>query len=322
MDERALRRAFSHILAGKSPAQLSHPVWIRHQDIGLSVETDLVYEKAYQSARQNRALTEVEALEYAQKQGLWTAADELEIKSCERTILALEDNKTISFSPTEVENYKKQMKEERGRMEKKLAQKMDILGLTCETIARRRSNAYYVYLSIYKDAALSEQLYTPEQFEELDEEDLITMVVTYNMTMEPCYHVQQIAAASFFQDRFRLTEDVYQFYGRPICHLTDLQAQLAIWGCYFQHTFRELGDTLPLNIRNDPEKIVEWTNMRRNFDKVLSKTPEGASVGINLSRADMKFLGVDKMADNVESQRAKMGKRNLSAEELARIRHG
>ena len=103
---------------------------------------------------------------------------------------------------------------------------------------------------------------------------------------------------SFFCNYFYLCDDNPQiFYGKPVVDLTFYQAEMFTYGRYFKNLAQESKGSPPEEIRNDPDKLIEFYEVRRNADEILDKASQktgekmGASSLVGATKEDLEALG-------------------------------
>lgn len=320
MDEKSLRKAFGDIVRGYSAVSLDDKFYIKHFGTFDQIYLDDIYKKNYDEAKKASLPTEKEKLEYLRQEGSWTELDEATITNAERTIRAFEDNISKITSPSHVRNLRAQQNQEREGLNKKLAEKNQILGLTCEAFAAKRTNDYYVFQSFYKDENLTIKLYDQEEFEYLSDKNINNLILEYNKVMSLCSGkgLKMIASSAFFQNVFCLVDDIYHFYGKPIALLTFCQLELAIFGRYFKQIFEE-NPELPERVRANPEEITDFITVRRNVKQIMENSKGGAVGFSNMTPEDLKELNLQHHMDNTHENLRKSGKKFLTAEDLYKL---
>lgn len=317
MDERVLRKAFGDIINGYSVAP---KFIIKHFNVFDQINIDEVYQTNFDRAKKRGLLTEQETLAIAIKNKDWTEEDERTIKISENTLLSIEDSIKNAVVPSQMDRLREQLESEKKTLRTFKDKKHSLLGITCESFANKRTNDYYIFLSLYRDKELKQQLYNREDFEYLTDKELAADIKIYNQIMEPCSDIgiKRIAASSFFQTMFSLTSDVYNFYGKKIIELTFAQTELAMYGRYFKSIFED-NPHLPDRIKNDPDRIIDFVRVKHNAQKLLEKNPSGA-VGLpGATYQDIKDLGLEHQMDQTSEVLKKSGKKSLSMSELMNL---
>lgn len=319
MDEKVLRKSFAEIVRGYSETFFKKKVYIKHFNILDQSQIDQVYLDNYELAKSKKSLTEKDRLDLLIKQGDWSLEKEKGIENIKRTLDAIIQNKKRAVVPSQLRALKEQEDRERKELEKILQDRAELIGSTCESFAEKRSNDFYVFNSLYKDSSLEDRFFTEEEFDELSELETNFLVGSYNKAMSFHAHLKKIALSPFFQNLLSLSsEDAYSFFGVPVAKLTHYQSELLLYGRYFK-SLLENNQNIPPEMRDDPDRLVDFIQVKENFDKTLEKSETGA-VGIpNATPQDLKELGVEHLIDPTADRLKKSGKKSLSMAELMNL---
>lgn len=301
VNEQNLRKIYRDILLGYSEGLFdSKLAYIKHFNALDQGDVDVKYLELYKEA--SKVLeTETDKLEELAKAGEWTTADENWIvnhriylenlyKTRDHPLNAQTRGETIKI----IETAEKEVND-------RLNKKSKLLGVTAESWAARRVNEFYIYLSLYSDSSLSNYLFTEDEYNNLDDNDLEKIVLFYNDIMVPMNKaVKKIAISPSFQSSFSLCEDnISDFYGLPISRLTFYQVELAIYGRYFKNILSE--PNIPFNVRNDPDLLINW----HNGDKNIAAPVQTEQVLGNLNKEAVKTGG--KIKGNLNVMKAMQG---------------
>ena len=173
METTRRRRIFRDVVRGYTTTLLDGEfVYIKHLTPHDQVELEEIEEKYYQNAQRRGVPTEAEMLAYLKEEGQWTDADEKVIT--EKT-LYLENLKTTLnklILKADVERQKSIIAKETKLLNEKTAQKIQLVGNTCERYAKDRLNDFYIIKSFYKNQELTEQLFTQDEYDELESQDI------------------------------------------------------------------------------------------------------------------------------------------------------
>lgn len=123
-----------------------------------------------------------------------------------------------------------------------------------------------------------------------------------------------------FLNLFYLSGDnIYHFYGKPIINLTFYQIELFSLASNFKNILSEFGNSIPKNIMNDPDKLLEYVELNRNYKKAFPEDKEGEGGGgrgiMGATKDDLETLGIQTTANDKFSQKLKE-KGKLSLKDL------
>ena len=102
----------------------------------------------------------------------------------------------------------------------------------------------------------------------------------------------------FFCNYYYLCDDnPHIFYGKPVVDLTFYQAEMFAFGRYFKNLAQDAKVQPPDEIRNDPDKLIEFYEAKKNADAVMDKANEragdkgGATSLVGATKEDLEALG-------------------------------
>jgi len=171
-------------------------------------------------------------------------------------------------------------------------------------------------------------LFTPEEFEDLEEKKMMELISIYNHTTAKfnSNKLKLISLAGFFTNIFYLCEnDAFVFYGKAIVGLTFYQIELFGYGRYYKSLLEQTEGQPPEDMMDKPEKLVEWFESTKSAKEALDKVDKGegtASSLVGATKQDLKRLGLDNPQETVNLAKkaaAKGGK--LTMEDMMKL-HG
>lgn len=328
--QRELRIIFSEIIKGYSPitnSQFGH-FFIKHLNLLDTCDVDYLNQQYYFNAKKDGLPTLEEKLQSLKELELWDEKNEEEVLRLQDYIKTLRVTKTKVFRILEQQQIDSEIKLSEEKIIKSETEKRLLLGTTCESYADKRINEYYIYISLYKTPDLQERLFTEEQLNELELEDLQSLVALYNNQSKLFDEakLKKIALSSFFLNGFYLcNDDSYKYYGKPVVQLTFYQTALFQQAKYFKSIISEMGDNVPKDMLDNPDKFIDAYYARKNVQEVIDKTPqrEGGSMSVvGLSKEDRERLGMGGNVVDLKAIARKKGKEKLTMEELLALETG
>jgi len=299
-----LKRIFADVLRGYSEMTCSLykdvPLYIKHINIYDNVNTDSLYEKCLDKAVTQGLPTEDKQKEYLQEQDLWTEKQEREMGQKEIYIKNLKNTKSKMYLKSQIDEMKEEINEEEEQLFRMLKKRSELMGFTAEKYAFKTSNELFIQKALYKDPKCTELLLSMEDFNYLTDKDLSKIASEYNSHTKflNVDSLKKISLMSFFCNYFYLCDDNPQiFYGKPVVDLTFYQAEMFTYGRYFKNLAQDSKATPPDEIRNDPDKLIEFYEARKNADEVMDKVNEkagemgGASSLVGATKEDLEALG-------------------------------
>lgn len=322
VQDRRLRQSYSEIISGFSiTSTADKQIYVKHFSPLDNLELDFLYTDYYKKVAEQGYPTEKQRLELLEKDRLWTAGDENNISLLKTNINGLLTAKKKAFLKRDIDSIHEQIKEQENLLQQSVFKRERLIGPTVEKFTRKKMDAYLIGKSFYADPQLTQLIYSKEEFEDLEPDELSTLFLAYNDLMDNFseLNLKKIAISSFFQNAFSLCESVYEFYGRPVCYLTNFQIHLSAYGGYYKNILQSEYRP-PDEIINDPEKIEDWYSSRKNVEQMLDKNvqQEGGSVSVmGATKEDLKNWGYDQQTVSLAEETKKKG--GLNKEELMKL---
>jgi len=304
LSETDLKLVFSDVLKGHTEVhhkQISEDVmYIRHLGILDNIQTDRDYEDSLKIAKDKKLPTEADQVRYLQEEKIWTSEDEARISELKIYISNLKDTKAKLFLKSQIDPIRKDIEESGYKMLRLLQEKEQYLGFTAEKYASKRANENHIQRAVYKDSSFATLAISDEEFNDLSDKELGEFTRAYNaatmnMTME---ELKKISLIPFFCNYFYLCDDNPQtFYGKPVVDLTFFQAEIFAYGRYFKSLAQDSKASPPDDIRNDPDKLIDFYEMRKVADETMEKIEQkagdksGASTLVGATADDLEAIG-------------------------------
>jgi hypothetical protein len=295
-----LRKAFRDIAVGHSYGIfLSRPGYVKHLSYSDQISFDSVREEFIQRAKREGILTNDERLVQMKQRGEWSDAKEKEIRDCKIMIEGIIEGKKKNMNmPSLVKRYSEQLKEQEKLLDERLNAKYAAMGLTCEVYADREVNDQFIFSNLFKDKALETPLFSDYDAEYMTDSSMNQLVVDYNAAMDGCstQNIKKLAMQGFFQECFALTgENISQFFGRPICHMTLAQVKLLSYARHFLNIYQNNDiSKFPKNVVEDPDLLTDYAIAASKGKEEMQRQGayEEGSVVVGAKKEDAKVLGI------------------------------
>ncbi len=318
------RKAFRDIVRGYSSSVYNGKlIYIRHLTPHDQVELEDITDLYAEEARKRGLQTDEEMLEFLEAEGDWTQKDEKEIETIQSFIDNMEKAKSKLVLKSAIDKQNETINEQREKLAVKKLQKDNLMGNTCEKYAAQRTNDFYILKSFYKDEAMSQPLYSEQEYDDLDIKDVTTLIKEYNNIFE-CFSedsIQHLVLEDFYSAYLNFAEDSMQFYGKPVCELTYNQVRMIVYTRIFKGIF-ESSENIPEKIRKDPKALLDFgSTSSEERDKMVAKFEESdGSTIVGASNEDYEYLGVKKPAGGVDLHaEAKKKGGSLSMQDMMKL---
>jgi hypothetical protein len=291
MNDRELRILFLEVIQGFSETPNGY---IKHFSLSDQVKLDFFYNKTYNKAIENKILPEKDKINQLISFGSWSQKDDNEIISNTKMLENLQKTKDSLMLKSQKIEIQKQIDEIEAKLNKKLVEKYRLLGITAEVFTNRKLNNEYLFLSFFKDKELKFSLYTREEFDEIEDEEIDKLDGIYKETMAKFggKNIRKLSLMGHIQNSIKYISGPRDFLGKAFLDLTFYQNELFTSAKYFNEIFSNYA--IPELIQNDPDKIVEFVksgrNLRDEVDKLRNKGMDVTLVGA--SKDDFETAGL------------------------------
>jgi len=330
MEESSLKVVFSEILRGHT--LVSSPkygdVKIKHFNNFDSAELDIKNDFYYQKAINEGLPTRKQRIDYLLKEKIWTPEQNKEIVHLKSFIKGLKSSKSKVFLQTHIDQINTQLNENQLKLSQMELEKEDLIGFCAESYASRRINEHYMFNALCDSK--NQRLFTREEFEDLSESKLMEYIALYNKSTKKFKHetLQKISVSGFFTNLFYLCDNnAHVFFGKPLVELTFYQVELFGSGRYFKSLMEQADANVPEEIKDDPEKIVEWFDSTKSAKEVLEKSRNAGQDGsattlVGATKQDLERLGLASPEETVDlAQKAAEKGGKLTMQDMMKI-HG
>ena len=269
-------------------------VYLKHFSIRDQRYIHRFYEKYKNLAIKKGISTEKEMLERLKKDGLWDEKDDVKIDNLEKQIENLRETQRHIFLPSQKESLQKQIEQATQELLHLKIRRKEVVGRTAEDFASTRSNEEFIRYIIYKDPQLKEHFFTDEEFANLNDIQIKALVDEHQKCGRRLNEemIQTAVLRDFFNMYISQTEDVGQFYGKPIVQLSAYQLKLALYARVFFNIF-QYNDDIPEGIKKDPAAILRFSDSKRSKKGPVSKSMEkdsGGTAVFGATKEDLDFV--------------------------------
>lgn len=280
-----VKQAYFDIINGYSSTFLKgKKIFIKHFGPFDFLRGDEFYNSHYESAISNSIPTNADKLSFLKENNLWSEKDDSSIEDKKTFITNLKSQRSKLAM---LKSQHRQLTEELIKAEKELLalqeKKLELLGITAESMANKKANEYNIINSFFNDKNLTQQTFNIEEFDDLDELDFGELVGIYNKNSEKFFtlNLKRVALSSYFLNFFYLCDnDAFKFYGKPIIQLTFYQAELMSQGCYFKNILSEMKDSITPDMFENPDEIISTYESKKNMEKYNQESDKITNRGL------------------------------------------
>jgi hypothetical protein len=314
------RYIFKDIVSGFSEVDYDGQIFfVKHLSALDQVDLEVLEEKFYDKAKKRGLPTEEDMLERLDEEEMWLGKDEAEITKQQKYIAQLENTRKQFYLKSDMEANLVQMKEARLKLMELEAAKEGLLGQTCEKYSKNRVSDHYILKSFYKNSELTQEAFSVEHIDDLSNNELKMIIFTYNtrLSMFTDDNIQSMALQDFYSPCYPFSDNVMNFFNKPLFQLSTNQVKLIIFTRMFKNIFENY-PKIPDSIRKEPSKIIDYVNAQdRSKDVVDNLEKEGASTVMGATQEDYEYLGHKKtpsgasLTDKLKEKGGRMDMRDL-----------
>lgn len=320
------KKAFRDIKNGFSEIKvLENLFYLKHLSLEDQVDIDQIYDHYFDEAKSRGVPTNDETLKRLIEEKQWSTKQESLIKQEEDFIDNLNKQKKSLFLKSEIQRVNADIELGQKRLYDLKNTKASFFNRTAESYAEERVNDFYILKCLYKDKKLSEQAFEEDQFDNIDSETLTCIIKQYSEVYKNINDntIQYIVLQDFFNLYMPFAENPTEFFGKSVCELTYNQVKLLIYSRFFKNVFQQ-NDKMPQDIKNDPDKIIDYVNANENAKKVIenknNKENQASSI-IGATSEDLEYVGLKAKGQKTLSlaDEAKKKGGSLSMEDMMNI---
>lgn len=320
------KKAFQEIKSGFSKIDvLETTFFLKHISFGDQVDIDEIYDRYLDQAKKRGIPEHEQVLKHLLEEGQWSQKQENLIKKQEDFVKNLIAQKKAIYLKSEIDRINTDIENGQKDLNDLKNARSSLFMRTAESYAEERVNDHYILKCLYKDQDLKQKAYTEEEFDEIDQQTLFSIIKEYNRVYKYLNDdfIQKIVLDEFFGLFMPFAENAMEFYGQPICSLSYNQIKILIYARFFKTVFQKY-DKMPEDIRKDPDKIMDYINANENARKMMEKRgnkENSAQSIVGANSEDLEYLGVKAKGERTLSlaDEAKKKGGSLSMEDMMKL---
>ena len=297
------------------------PVYVKHVSIRDQRYLHKYYEKYRDIAIKKGLETEKDRLKYVIEEEIWEDKDDQKITSLEYEVSNLKRTVRSIFLPSQKEAMNQTISEKLTEIQELKIKRKEVIGQTAEDYASIRSGDEILRFLLFKNKDLNENLYTEEEFGELETWQISKLTSIQNDIQQRLSdsRIQEAVLRPFFSMYLSLCEDAYGFYRKPVTGLTIYQLRVVLFGRMFFNIF-QFTDDIPEDIKQDPQKLIAFSEAQRNKTNGGGglRDDSDASAVFGATREDMKAIQPEGNTVSLSDELKKHGGK-LNMEQMMRL---
>jgi hypothetical protein len=320
------KKAFRDIKNGFSEIKvLENFFYLKHLSLEDQVDIDQIYDHYFDEAKSRGVPTNDETLKRLIEEKQWSTKQESLIKQEEDFIDNLNKQKKVLYLKSEIQRVNADIESGQKRLYDLKNTKASFFNRTAESYAEERVNDFYILKCLYKDKSLSKPAFEEDQFDNIDSETLTCIIKQYSEVYKNINDntIQYLVLQDFFNLYMPFAENPTEFFGKSVCELTYNQVKLLIYARFFKNVFQQ-NDKMPQDIKNDPDKIIDYVNANENAKKVIenknNKENQASSI-VGATSDDLEYVGLKAKGQKTLSlaDEAKKKGGSLSMDDMMKI---
>ena len=299
-DKINFRFLFKDIVEGFSEVKIDDKIlFIKHLSALDQTSLEQLEEDFFKSAYDRGLPSEKEILVRLKEEGLWGKGDESKVSQQAEYVKSLVNARKQLYLQSQIEKNVTETKEAEIKLSLLEQSKEELIGQTAEKYAKSRVSDHYVLRSFFKSRDLTERAFTEEKIDSFTQGELLKIVRAYNnQTVHfKDENIQKLVLQDFYSPYFPFSDNVMNFYNKPLFYLSTNQVKLVIFTRMFKNIFEQY-PKMPEAIREHPSKIIDYVNSQdkaKDVTDTLDK--DGASTVMGATKEDYEYLGYKQNPD-------------------------
>lgn len=290
------KKLYQEIVMGFSVSiYMEKPIFIKHfseMDNGKQAGQSAVF---FNAAKKIGLLEREDKLQLLLKEGFWSIRNETEIEQLQKNISDFEMLIKNLIIKKQIGEAKQKKAEVELKLKELIDEKEECVGFCVEDFVSQKMNELIIFNSFFKNQGLSQQLFSEEEFDNLSQSDISSLVKILNNFYTEFSHnqIKRICACCFFINLFSLSsESVSSFFGTHVTNLTILQINLFSQGRYFKSLIesRKENVTPPSDIVSDPDKMIEWYDSLSTSSIQDHPDKEGGTTYVGATKEELQSM--------------------------------
>jgi hypothetical protein len=270
------------------------PIYIKHFSIRDQKYIYKYFDKYKKIAEEKGIPSQDEMLASLHQDGVWTDEDDLKIVHLQQELEGLKNSQRAVLLPSQKANIQKIIESKQKELSEFNYKKDELLGQTSESYATKRSNEEFIRCLLYKDYKLKINLFTDEEFSEVEDSELNYLIAQTNEISKRLNdeNIQKTVLQDFFNIYMSQAENMSDFFGKPIVDLSVYQLKLAFYARVFYNIIQNHED-LPETIKKDPAAIFNFLENKKNISKFQERNKDSNSMGsaiFNATKEDLDLI--------------------------------
>ena len=294
-------------------------VYVKHVSIRDQRYLHKYHDKYKQLALAKGLQSEEDKLKYVIDEGIWEEKDDLEIETLTSETENLKRTARAIFLQSQRDSINQQIEENKKKIFTLQQKRKEVVGQTADDYADSRSSDEILRFLLFKNKDLTEHFYTEDEFGELEAWQVVALGKIQKEIQDRLTDavIQKAVLRPFFSMYLSLCEDISGFYGKPVTELTIYQLRVALFGRMFFNIF-QYTDNIPENIKDDPEKLLAYSENQKNKDTSAIKDDAAGSAVFGATKEDVSNLGGTEGGVSLTEEAKKHGGQ-LNMEQMMRL---
>ena len=304
-----LRKIFTDICNGYTKKIFNEKdIYIKHLSHFDQINIDEHYSTYYDLAKKRGLFTLKEKLIFLEKENLWTKKDQINLDDTKLYLDNLKKTKDQLIFKSQTHQIEKSIIETDKKYTELCSKKDNLIGLVCENYSDKKIELFYISILFFKDNNLTQLLFSERELNDIDYDCSDSILkIYYNFLSEFSHNnIKKISISDFFTSILYLSDNIDSFFGKPLSKLTFYQINLLSYGLYYKNIFKN--NTIPDNIKEEPEKIEEFVKKTENIKQLIEKSGKNQRVGIiGATKDELGSIGEGEIPDILKYSNKKGG---------------
>lgn len=243
-------------------------VYFKHLTIKDQRYLNIYYNKYKQKAIDKGVETEEEILTKVKKDGLWSDDEDIRIENLKNEIENLKKTKKSLFLKSQQDGVQKTIDEKEKENFSLLTKRKEIVGKTAEDYATNMSAVEIIRYFVFDSQELKDHAFSKDEFDEMEDVEILKLKSIQDEINSKLneLNIQKTVLRPFFSLYLSFCENASNFFGKPLVDLSVFQMKLVLFGKIF-HSIFQYTENIPDDIREDPERLLAFSEAKQNKGK-------------------------------------------------------
>tara|TARA_R110000751_G_scaffold73100_2_gene148026 strand:+ start:7714 stop:8727 length:1014 start_codon:yes stop_codon:yes gene_type:complete len=272
-------------------------VYIKHLNDLETGQSERKHQDFIFLAKERGLKSEDESIKFLIEEKIWSKDKEDRILYLEDKVSSLKNTKYKLIIKSQLSQLEAEIKPVSDELYILSRERMDNVGMTAENFANKKISEMTIQSSFFKDRSFDNLFYSEEEFDYLEQAEVNEALSMYGGMVSKKFagdEIKRVAVCPFFMNVYAICGDnPYNFFGKPILNLTNIQVSLMSQAKYFKGLMSN-HKSPPEDYYKSPDKIIEWFELQSKTaevkDSMENRGEAGGKTLIGANKDEIKSM--------------------------------